>query len=186
MMFWAHSACTSSSFASSTTRWITSFMSYGFAADSGTIAVIQPHFVYDVGDQIAISPLPPSLDALAFADLASAGVEVGGSSDYPVSGYDVLAAVKAAATRRTQSGDVYRPDQAIEVERALRAYTAGSARALGVEAETGTLEPGKRADLVALSGDPLHTDPEHIDELRVDRTWLAGELVYRAQPTPTR
>ena len=155
-------------------------------ADSGTIAVIQPHFVYDVGDQIAISPLPPSLHALAFADLASAGVEVAGSSDYPVSGYDVLAAVKAAATRRTQSGDVYRPDQAIEVERALRAYTAGSARALGVEAETGTLEPGKRADLVALSGDPLVTDPERIDELRVEHTWLAGQLVHQAQPTPAR
>jgi predicted amidohydrolase YtcJ len=149
-------------------------------ADSGAVAVIQPHFVYDVGDQVAISPLPPSLHALAFGDLASAGVELAGSSDYPVSGYDVLAAAKAAATRQTRSGDCYRPDQAIDVERVLRAYTAGSARALGVEAETGTLEPGKRADLVALSGDPLGTDPEHLDELRVERTWLAGEMVYRA------
>lgn len=155
-------------------------------ADAGVIAVVQPHFVYDLGDQVAIQPLPPSLDALAFADLASAGVDLAGSSDYPVSGYDVLAAVKAAATRRTRSGDRYRPDQAIEVERALRAYTAGSARALGVEAEAGTLEPGKRADLVALSGDPLRTDPDHLHELRVDRTWVAGELAYRAQPAPAR
>src|SRR5436190_4691161 len=149
-------------------------------ADSGVVAVIQPHFIYDVGDQVAISPLPPNLHAFAFADLASAGVELAGSSDYPVSGYDVLAAVKAAATRRTRSGEGYRSDQSIEVERALRAYTAGSARALGVEAETGTLEAGKRADVVALSGDPLRGDPEHLDKLRVERTWLAGELVYRA------
>jgi predicted amidohydrolase YtcJ len=149
-------------------------------ADAGAIAVIQPYFIHDVGDQIAISPLPPSLDGFAFADLDSAGVELAGSSDYPVAGYDVLAAVKAAATRRTQLGEHYRPDQAISVERALRAYTAGSARALGVEAETGSLEPGKRADLVALSGDPLTTDPDRIDELRVERTWIAGETVHEA------
>jgi predicted amidohydrolase YtcJ len=149
-------------------------------ADAGAIAVIQPYFVHDVGDQIALNPLPPSLDALAFADLDSAGVELAGSSDYPVAGYDVLAAVQAAATRRTQLGDHHRPDQAISVERALRAYTAGSARALGVEGETGTLEPGKRADLVALSGDPLNVDPERLDELRVQRTWLAGALVHEA------
>jgi predicted amidohydrolase YtcJ len=84
------------------------------------------------------------------------------------------------ATRRTRRGGGYRPDQGIGVERALRAYTSGSARALGVEAEAGTLAPRKRADLVALSGDPLETDPERLDELSVERTWLAGELVYQA------
>jgi predicted amidohydrolase YtcJ len=147
-------------------------------ADAGATAVIQPYFVYDVGDQIAISPVPPGIDALSFADLDSAGVELAGSSDYPVAGYDVLAAVKAAATRRTQLGRYYRPDQAISAERALRAYTSGSARALGVDAEAGTLEPGKRADIVALSGDPLDIEPERLDELRVERTWIAGELVH--------
>ena len=149
-------------------------------ADAGAIAVIQPYFVHDVGDQLAISPLPPSVNGLPFADLDAAGVELAGSSDYPVAGYDVLAAVKAAATRRTELGGRYRPDQAIGAERALRAYTTGSARALGVEAEAGTLAPGKRADLVALSADPLETDPERLDELRVERTWVEGEVVHNA------
>jgi predicted amidohydrolase YtcJ len=112
--------------------------------------------------------------------LEAAGVELAGSSDYPVAGYDVLAAVKAAATRRTQLGAVHHPHQAIGVERALRAYTVGAARALGVEGEAGTLEPGKRADLVALSADPVAGDPDRLDELRVERTWLAGELVHAA------
>jgi predicted amidohydrolase YtcJ len=35
-----------------------------------------------------------------------------------------------------------------------------------------------RADLVALSADPLDSDPDRLDELRVERTWLAGELVH--------
>ena len=46
--------------------------------------------------------------------------------------------------------------------------------------ETGSLEPGKRADIVALSSNPLEADPERLDELRVERTWLAGELAYEA------
>ncbi|MFC5145737.1 amidohydrolase family protein [Streptomyces aureoversilis] len=38
---------------------------------------------------------------------------------------------------------------------ALRAATAGPARALGLADETGTVEPGKAADLVVLDADPL-------------------------------
>ena len=149
-------------------------------ADAGAIAVVQPYLVYDLGDQLGLLPLPPSLAGLPFADLEEAGVELAGSSDYPVAGYDVLAAAKAAVTRGTRLGAAYRPDQAIGIERVLKAYTAGSARALGVESEAGTLGPGKRADLVALSADPLATDPERLEEVRIERTWLAGELVHVA------
>jgi predicted amidohydrolase YtcJ len=149
-------------------------------ADVGAIAVVQPYFTFDVGDELALAPLPPGLSGLPFAELDAAGVELAGSSDYPVAGYDVLAAVQAAATRRTQLGDVYRPDQAIGVERALRAYTVGAARALGVEAEAGTLEPGKRADLVAISDDPLAIDPDGLQDVRIEQTWLGGALVHSA------
>jgi predicted amidohydrolase YtcJ len=44
----------------------------------------------------------------------------------------------------------------------------------------GTLEPGKRADMVVLSGDPLATDPMALDSLRILRTYVDGELVYEA------
>ena len=38
---------------------------------------------------------------------------------------------------------------------AIKAATVNAADLLGVSAEAGSLEPGKRADLIAVSGDPL-------------------------------
>jgi predicted amidohydrolase YtcJ len=147
-------------------------------AAAGAIAVLQPYWIHDIGDQLAAVSLPRSIRALGLRDLLEAGVDLAGSSDYPIASCDVLAAVRAAATRRTQSGALFEPEQAIGVEQALRAYTVGGARALGVEAEAGSIEPGKRADLVALSSDPLAADPDRLGELSVDRTWVAGELAF--------
>jgi predicted amidohydrolase YtcJ len=147
-------------------------------ADAGAMAVVQPYFNYDmVGDYAALTPPPDPLVALPLRMLIDAGVELAGSSDHPVSGYDVLAAVEAAVRRHTRGGRVWEPEEAISAEEALRAYTLGSAKALGVEHEAGTLEPGKRADIVVLSGDPRRTMPT---ELSVRRTYLGGELAYEA------
>ena len=81
-------------------------------------------------------------------------------------------------TRRTRRDKTLEPDQAIGVEDALRAYTQGSALALGVAHDAGTITPRKRADLVVLSENPLEADADRIDEIQVLRTYLAGELVY--------
>ncbi|HEX8053012.1 MAG TPA: amidohydrolase family protein [Thermoleophilaceae bacterium] len=147
--------------------------------DVGAMAVVQPYFVYDmVGDFTALTPLPQPNIVLPLRALLDAGVELAGSSDHPVSGYDVLAAVEAAVRRHTRLGRVSGPDEAITAEQALRAYTLGSARALGVEDEAGSLEAGKRADVVILSGDPRRTATP--TELSVRRTYLGGELAYQA------
>ena len=108
------------------------------------------------------------------------GVTLAGSSDYPVAGFEVLAAVKSAAVRRSRLEEVVEPHQAIGVEEALRAYTLGSALALGVEKEVGAISAGKQADLVVLSRNPLDADPERVDEIEVLRTYCAGRLAYIA------
>jgi imidazolonepropionase-like amidohydrolase len=59
---------------------------------------------------------------------------------------------------------------------AIRAGTWGSARALGLESEIGTIERGKWADLVVLDGDPL------ADIAAVGRVWCViqhGKVVHR-------
>ncbi len=57
-------------------------------------------------------------------------------------------------------------------EGALRAVTLAGAEMLGLADRVGSLEPGKDADLVVLSGDPLSS------YTRVEQTWVEGRLVF--------
>ena len=46
------------------------------------------------------------------------------------------------------------------------------------EHEVGSIEAGKRADLVVLSHDPTLVDPDFIREIQVPQTYVDGELLY--------
>lgn len=150
----------------------------GRIADVGAIAVMQPNFIYDMGDELALMPLPRPLKAMPMRTLLEAGVELAGSSDYPVSDYNVLQAIEAAVTRRARDGAIFDPSEAISAEQAIRAYTVGSAIALGVEDMVGTLSAGKQADMVHLAQDPMSVAPEQISSIDVRQTWVAGNLAF--------
>jgi imidazolonepropionase-like amidohydrolase len=55
---------------------------------------------------------------------------------------------------------------------AIRWLTANPAQALGIAGETGTLEPGKAADVVVWSGDPFSV------YAHADRVYIDGAPVY--------
>ena len=55
---------------------------------------------------------------------------------------------------------------------ALRAITLSAAEVLGVADRIGSIEPGKDADLVVFSGDPLHY------ETTVKRVFIDGKTIY--------
>ena len=90
-------------------------------------------------------------------DLRAAGVVVGLGTDSPASApsFDIFeemrAAIYAARGRERRAGALLASD-------ALRLATLDAARALRIDAEVGTLTPGKRADLtvVSLAGSPYH------------------------------
>lgn len=151
------------------------------AARLGVIAVPQSIFLYELGRNFR--DYVPELLAPRIYPLRSmldAGLTMALSSDAPVvENDDPLAGMAAAILRRDRTGEPLLPAQAITAAEALDAYTRGSASAVGLEHELGTIAPGYRADLAVLSGDPLATPPERLADLTVDLTILDGRVVYQ-------
>ncbi|MGH9314752.1 MAG: amidohydrolase [Vicinamibacterales bacterium] len=111
----------------------------------------------------------------AFLD---AGVPTSAGTDSPVVPYQPLAVIAHFVTRRTLSGAVMGPDQAISREQALRASTIGNAWLSFEEDVKGSIEPGKHADLVILSGDIMTCPADQIERLTVLLTMVGGRRVF--------
>jgi predicted amidohydrolase YtcJ len=115
--------------------------------------------------------------------LLRAGAHVSFGSDWPVSSQAPLEGLAVAVTRRGRHGPAARepflPEQAIDLDQALTAYTAGTAFQAGDDEVAGTIAVGQRADLTLVAGD-LHARPtQELADVPVEATWLAGSAVYR-------
>jgi predicted amidohydrolase YtcJ len=107
-----------------------------------------------------------------------AGLRYSVHLDTPVVPMEPLQAVWSTVQRRTYGGDVLGPEQRVSVMEALRAVTIDAAWQVFEEDRIGSLEPGKLADLVILSANPL-AHPEDMRELQVQRTLVGGVTIYR-------
>ena len=100
------------------------------------------------------------------AILERAGVDVAFNTDDSVTDSRLLFRAAAIAVRYGMSR-----------EKALEALTLAPARMLGLEDRIGSLEAGKDADFVVLSGDPLSVYS------KVEQTWVEGTMIYdRSNP----
>jgi predicted amidohydrolase YtcJ len=107
------------------------------------------------------------------------GMMFGSHHDAPVALPDSMRVLSATVTRRTRSGDILGPLQRVDVPTALRSMTIWPAWQHFEEDRKGTLEPGKLADLVVLSHNPLAVEPGMLADIEVRATYKEGELVYR-------
>ena len=117
------------------------------------------------------------ISPLASAD--AAGVRWSAHSDAPVTPMRPLEIVDAAVERRTRSGVTLGPGERVSRARALRAVTIDAAWQARLEDGLGSIEPGKLADLVVLSGDPLTTP--RAAALEVDAVWIGGRRAFARQ-----
>jgi predicted amidohydrolase YtcJ len=99
--------------------------------------------------------------------------------DAPIIPPDAMRILWATVNRVTRSGQVLGPHQRVDVATALKAMTLWPAWQHFEEVRKGSIEPGKLADLVVLSADPLAVDPLNIADIEVLRTIKAGKEIFR-------
>lgn len=109
------------------------------------------------------------------------GVHVAAGSDSPVESFNPLWGIYAAVTRKNLEGypdGGWLPDQKLTVEQAVYIYTMGSAYSTYEENIKGSITPGKLADMVVLSEDIFSIDPDNIKDVKVEKTFVDGKLVF--------
>ena len=120
----------------------------------------------------------------AFRTFMDHGVRLAFGTDWDVAPLNPMLSLYAAVTRATLDGknpNGWFPEQKLTVKEAIEAYTMGSAYAEFQEKEKGSISPGKLADMVLLSDDPLTIDPVKIRDIKVLKTWVGGKLTYEAK-----
>ncbi len=150
----------------------------------GVVPSVQPYHAIDDGRWAeSVIGVGRAERMHVFRTIADSGARLAFGSDWTVAPLDPLSGIDAAVTRRTLDGrnrDGWFPAERVSLTVALRAYTSGAAFAGFGEDAIGTIEPGKRADLVALSDDLFTNGPERIAGARVEITMIDGKVVFTA------
>ncbi|MEH6578129.1 MAG: amidohydrolase [Amphritea sp.] len=107
------------------------------------------------------------------------GLKFSVHTDAPVTPIDPMQLLWSTVNRESSSGQLIGAEQRISVIQALRAMTIDAAWQVFQEHNRGSIERGKFADLVILSGNPLE-NPRDIRQLNVLETIVAGKTVYQS------
>ncbi|MGN2639777.1 amidohydrolase [Nocardia takedensis] len=106
------------------------------------------------------------------------GMPISFHNDAPVTEEEPLRNMAAAVTRRSRSGRVLAPEERITLDQAIRAQTVDAAYQLFADDVTGSITPGKYADLVVLDQDPRAVPPDDLPGIGVRATFLGGTPTF--------
>ena len=121
--------------------------------------------------------------------LLDSGARIANGTDTPVEDVDPIKCFYASVARQDEHGNPpggWEPDQRMTREEALRSYTLEGAHAAFEERELGSLEVGKRADLVVLTRDIMSVPPLEILQARVALTIVDGKVRSTSDPAVPR
>jgi hypothetical protein len=111
------------------------------------------------------------------------GMKWASGSDYSVTPFPARYGIWASIARQPLLGvygsDAFGADEAVDVQTALRSYTLWAARQMFLDERTGSIEPGKYADLAVWDVDPYTAEPAAIRDMQCQMTLLEGEIVYQ-------
>ncbi len=123
-------------------------------------------------------------DYLPYGSVVRSGANLTFGADCPGVAVDEIAPliqIEAAVTRRRPGRPDDRPaggHEQMSLADALRCHTINGAKALRLEHVTGSIEVGKRADLVQLATNPYSVAPHEIHAIPVVRTMLGGRFTF--------
>ena len=146
------------------------------------IASVQPYHAIDDGRWAEELIGPERIKTTyAFKSLLDANTTLVFGSDWPVAPASPLYGMYAAVTRQTLDNKNlggWVPEQKVNIEQALTAYTQNGAYSSFDENIKGTLEPGKLADFVILSENLLTIKPEKLKDVKVLQTYVGGKQAF--------
>lgn len=144
------------------------------------IASMQPnHLLTDMNWAEARLGAARAAHSYAWAELLKNGVVLAFGTDYPVEPITPFRGLYAAITRASEDGKrQYFPEQWLNIDQAIAAYTSGSAFAEFAETQKGTLQPGMLADFVILDRDITAIPAAEILQTSVLRTVVGGRTVW--------
>jgi predicted amidohydrolase YtcJ len=125
--------------------------------------------------------------AYAWRKVLNDGGRLALGSDFPVESADPRLGLYAAVTRQDLLGKPaggWLPAERLTREEALRGFTLDAAWSLFLEKEVGSLEVGKRADLVVFARDIMAVPEAEIPQVDVDMTLVDGEVVHQREKAP--
>ncbi len=130
------------------------------------------------GERLGPERLP---GAYAWRSLLDTGTIIAGGSDFPVEDPNPFHGLHAAVTRRPLDGEHpgWQLAQRMTRREAVQSFTSWNAWAAGQEAELGSLERGKRADLVVLTDDVMTCDESRIKAIAPLLTMVGGDVIFR-------
>ncbi len=153
------------------------------ATELGVALSVQPSMLVSDRDEADARWGDRTARAYAYRAMVDAGCGILLGSDAPIEDLRPLAALHAATVRDGGAHELdaargpWHPEQALDTETALLASTAWPADATGVGHRLGRLVPGREADLVVLSADPLSTP---FADIEVVATMVGGRWTYGA------
>jgi len=150
--------------------------------DAQIILSAQPQWTIWHGDGFALGTDEAAMSHyLPLKTMLQMGIPLAFGCDVPASLYqEPKWAFAGAGLRRTNAKVVLTPAERLTMPEILRIHTMGSAYAGFAETTTGSLEPGKFADLVVWSHDVYSLAPEDVNDLAPQMTIVNGEIVYEA------
>jgi predicted amidohydrolase YtcJ len=147
--------------------------------DLGVVVSTQPAFLWANGDTWpAMFGPEETARMMPMRSLLDLGIPVQVNTDFPNAPLDPLLTLRAAVDRRTRSGTVIGPAEAITAREAWSLATAGAAYGAFEERSRGRIAPGYLADLVVLADDPF--GPAVPGPEAVEATVAGGRPVYAA------